>query len=139
MLALLWSVCGGHGVAGESIDTSSTDRRTTGQTSSATAMDALRFAKQAEAAAAAKDRERTITQLNEALEIALAVGTQTPGHRMAESIHALMEALAQTHQGPARGTRRYAIGHRLVESRRRNVGHRSFGIIVCSKLRSHGS
>ena len=71
----------------------------TEHTPSVTATDALRFARQAESAAAAKDRDRTIDQLNQAFEIALTVGTQSPGHRMAESIHALMEALAQTHQG----------------------------------------
>lgn len=65
----------------------------------ATATDALRFAKQAEAAGATKDRDGFITHIDQALDLSLKAGTQSPSHRMAEGIHALSEASKRAHQG----------------------------------------
>jgi mannose-6-phosphate isomerase-like protein (cupin superfamily) len=63
------------------------------------ATDALRLAKQAEAAGAAKDLELFTRQTDQAFEAALKAGTQAPSHRMAEAIHALSEGLTRAHQG----------------------------------------
>jgi mannose-6-phosphate isomerase-like protein (cupin superfamily) len=63
------------------------------------ATDALRLAKQAEAAGADKELELFTRHTDQAFEAALKAGTQTPSHRMAEAIHALSEGLARAHQG----------------------------------------
>ncbi len=61
--------------------------------------DALRLAKQAEAAGAAADGDQFIRNVDLALDVALEAGSRRPSHRMAEGIHALMEASAQARQG----------------------------------------
>jgi mannose-6-phosphate isomerase-like protein (cupin superfamily) len=64
-----------------------------------TGRDALRFAKQAEAAGIGRDRDGFVKETDRALQAALDAGARTPSHRLAESVHALMEALALGRQG----------------------------------------
>jgi mannose-6-phosphate isomerase-like protein (cupin superfamily) len=64
-----------------------------------TGRDALRFAKQADAAGIGQDHEGFVKQTDRALQAALDAGSRTPSHRLAESVHALMEALALGRQG----------------------------------------
>ncbi|HET8721817.1 MAG TPA: cupin domain-containing protein, partial [Nitrospira sp.] len=56
-------------------------------------LEALRWAKQAEVSGAAQNRERFMEETERALQAAL-IGGQAPDHRVAESVHALMEAQA---------------------------------------------
>jgi mannose-6-phosphate isomerase-like protein (cupin superfamily) len=63
------------------------------------ATEALRFARQAEAAGAANNLKSFTGHIDQALEVALKAGTQAPSHRMAEAIHALSEGLTRAHQG----------------------------------------
>jgi mannose-6-phosphate isomerase-like protein (cupin superfamily) len=62
-------------------------------------MDALRWAKQAEVAGAAQDPERFVEQTDRALQAARGDAGELRDHREAESVHALMEALALGRQG----------------------------------------
>ncbi|HEU4684893.1 MAG TPA: cupin domain-containing protein [Nitrospira sp.] len=70
-------------------------------------MDALRFAKQAEAAAAALNRDRFTAELDRSFQAALEAGAQKPGHRLAEAIHLLREASVQDLQGHPTEGREY--------------------------------
>ena len=57
------------------------------------------MAKQAEVAGATMDQDRFMEQTDRALQAALESGNQAPDHRVAEGVHALMEALAFGRQG----------------------------------------
>lgn len=61
--------------------------------------EALHFARQAESSAAEKDLDRFTREVDQALDIALKAGAQAPSHRLAEGIHALMEARTLALQG----------------------------------------
>lgn len=61
--------------------------------------EALRYARQAEAAAAAQNQDRFLTDTDRALQIAMEAGASRPSHRLAEGIHNLTEAAAQGRQG----------------------------------------
>ena len=62
-------------------------------------MEALRWAKQAEASGVARDQARFVEEIDRALQVALDAGAKTPNHRLAEAVHALMEARALGQQG----------------------------------------
>jgi mannose-6-phosphate isomerase-like protein (cupin superfamily) len=61
-------------------------------------LEALRWAKQAEASGAERERERFTDYKERALQLALDAGARTPDHRLAEGVHALLEARALGHQ-----------------------------------------
>lgn len=61
--------------------------------------DALRFAKQAEAAGAAGDQSIFVEQANQAVRLVHQAAEREPSHRTSESLHALGEALAQARMG----------------------------------------
>jgi mannose-6-phosphate isomerase-like protein (cupin superfamily) len=61
--------------------------------------EALRYARQAEAAAAAQSQDRFLTDTDRALQIAMEAGADRPSHRLAEGIHSLTEAAAHGRQG----------------------------------------
>lgn len=61
--------------------------------------EALRLAKQAEAAGAAQERDRFLAQTDRALQLALEAGATNPSHRLAEGVHALTETAALGREG----------------------------------------
>lgn len=61
--------------------------------------EALRYAKQAEAAAAGQNQERFLTDTDRALKIAMEAAAGRTSHRLAEGIHSLTEAVALGRQG----------------------------------------
>lgn len=96
-----------------------------------TSMEALRWAKQAEASGVARDHARFVEEIDRALQVALDAGAKTSNHRLAEAVHALMEARAFGQQGKlAEGREDVQSGHHLADPRSRASSSQPFSRLV---------